>query len=229
MSAPFTLVMETATPHASLGLAGADGGFAGQEFSSDRNHNARLFEPLARVLDGVEPSGIERVLVGSGPGSYSGTRVGIAAAQGVALAAGCQAVAVPSLLGVPAIGEGLAEVECLFLGDARRGSYWTARSRGWALVAEPELVDAVMLVKQVAEGLAAGLTVVSLEDRVRFEVLGDMASAIRVQVPSARWLWQAWLHAGEATRAAWAAVPPQPIYLKPPHITAPKRSWLALS
>lgn len=229
MSAPFTLVLETATPHASLGLAGADGGFAGLEFSSDRNHNARLFEPLARVLDGVEPSGIERVLVGSGPGSYSGTRVGIAAAQGVALAAGCQAVAVPSLLGVPAIGEGLAEVECLFLGDARRGSYWTARSCGWALVAEPALVDAVMLVKQVAEGVAAGFTVVSLEDPARFAVLGGMSDVIQLQTPSARWLWQAWLHAGEATRAAWTAVPPQPIYLKPPHITVPKRSWLAPS
>ena len=229
MSAPFTLVLETATPHASLGLAGADGGFCGLEFSSDRNHNARLFAPLARVLDGVEPSAIGRVLVGSGPGSYSGTRVGIAAAQGVALAAGCQAVAVPSLLGVPAIGEGLAEVECLFLGDARRGTYWTARSRGWALVAGPELVDAVMLAKRVAQGVAAGLAVVSLEDPARFAVLGGISDAIQLQTPSAPRLWQAWLHAGEATRAAWSAVPPQPIYLKPPHITAPKRSWLVPS
>ena len=98
-----------------------------------------------------------------------------------------------------------------------------------ALQAEPELVDGVMLVKQVVEGVAAGFTVVSLEDPARFAVLGGISDAIQLQTPSAPRLWQAWLHAGEATRAAWSAVPPQPIYLKPPHITAPKRSWLVPS
>ena len=35
-----------------------------------------------------------------------------------------------------------------------------------------------------------------------------------------------WSLAAAATRATWAAAAPQPIYLKPPHITPAKRSWL---
>ena len=89
MPARFTLILETSTPHASLGIAMADGGFTSREFSSDRNHNALLFKPLGELLEGLPLTALERVLVGSGPGSYSGTRVGIAAAQGVAIAAGC--------------------------------------------------------------------------------------------------------------------------------------------
>lgn len=224
MSAPFTLILETTTPHASLAVVREDGGIATREFQSDRHHNAMLFGPLAGLLAGVAVESIGRVLVGSGPGSYSGTRVGIAAAQGVALAAGCPAVAVPSLVAVPA-----AAGHCLFLGDARRGSFWTARVEAGRLVAEPALTDAAGLAAQVGAALAAGDTVATLEEVARFDLLGELGREIRHEVPTAAGLWQAWQRADEAERAGWAALPPQPIYLKPPHITAPKRPWLVPS
>ncbi|MGC4013199.1 MAG: hypothetical protein QM755_01595 [Luteolibacter sp.] len=72
---------------------------AEREFCSDRSHNAVLLGPLGELMAGLSPEDIGLVLVGSGPGSYSGTRVGIAAAQGVALAAGCPVVAVPWIFG----------------------------------------------------------------------------------------------------------------------------------
>ena len=59
-------------------------------FQSDRNHNAMLFEPLSDLLANGGANEVGLVLVGSGPGSYSGTRVGIAAAQGVAFGGGFQ-------------------------------------------------------------------------------------------------------------------------------------------
>lgn len=226
MTAPLTLIFETTTPEASLALAGDDGFFSGREFQSDRHHNALLFGPLAELLAGVVVGSVARVLVGSGPGSYSGTRVGIAAAQGVALAAGCPVVAVPSPLAVPLAARGGG---CLFLGDARRGAFWTARVDGGRLVSAPALTDAAGLRGQVEAALATGLTVATMEETARFGLLGDLGGEIRREIPTAAGLWRAWQRADEAQRDAWAAAPPQPIYLKPPHITVPTRSWLAPS
>ena len=163
------------------------------------------------------------VLVGSGPGSYSGTRVGIAAAQGTAIAAGCPAVAVPSLLAVPSAENGAA---CLVIGDARRGSFWTAGVEGFQMVSAPELTDAEGMVGKVSEAIASGWPVVSFEDPARFPLAAELLASVRQEFPDAWRLWQAWLKNPEEIKAAWMSAPPQPIYLKPPHITAAKRSWL---
>ncbi|MEI6653493.1 MAG: tRNA (adenosine(37)-N6)-threonylcarbamoyltransferase complex dimerization subunit type 1 TsaB [Verrucomicrobiota bacterium] len=217
------LIVETSTPHASLAIAGADGGLTERAFSSDRSHNALLFGPLAELLDPLPPGRIGTVLVGSGPGSYSGTRVGIAAAQGVAMVNGCQAVAVPSILAVPAA---CGDTPCLVIGDARRGSYWTARVAVCQMLEAPTLTDATGLITTVAAAAAQGVPVVSFEDPARFPLPERLFVAIRQEFPSATRLWHAWCSADEATRRTWAAAPPQPIYLKPPHITPGKRPWL---
>ena len=226
--APLTLVLETSTPHASLGLAGGIGGFSGTGFQSDRNHNALLFGPMAELLEEAGPSGIGLVLVGSGPGSYSGTRVGIAAAQGVAMVAGCKTVAVPSILAVPAVEEDPGR-KCLAIGDARRGTYWTAWMNGAGLAEDPSLTDHAGLLTLLETAVTRQCPVVSLESADRFNLPGELSGCVRVEIPTARGLWQAWQRADAATRDGWAAMPPQPIYLKPPHITAPKRPWLAPS
>ncbi|MBN8456827.1 MAG: tRNA (adenosine(37)-N6)-threonylcarbamoyltransferase complex dimerization subunit type 1 TsaB [Verrucomicrobia bacterium] len=226
--APLTLVLETSTPHASLGLADGIGGFTGTGFQSDRNHNALLFGPLAELIEGKDPEEIGLVLVGSGPGSYSGTRVGIAAAQGVAMVSGCQTVAVPSMLAVPSVEEDPGR-ECLAIGDARRGTYWTAWMNGTGLADDPSLTDHAGLLEILETAVARQCPVVSLEPPDRFNLPDGLAGFVRVEIPTARGLWRAWQRADAATREAWSAVPPQPIYLKPPHITAPKRPWLAPS
>jgi tRNA threonylcarbamoyladenosine biosynthesis protein TsaB len=223
-----TLILETATPHASLGLGTEDGGFSSREFQSDRNHNALLFAPLEELLAETGPSGIGLVLVGSGPGSYSGTRVGIAAAQGVAMVAGCRAVAVPSILALPSVAA-VPGRECLAIGDARRGTFWTARMNDGGLLAEPALTDKDGLLESISRAAQTGTPVVSLEESDRFALEGGLAEMVRTEIPTAWGLWQAWRRADNATRDRWAAAPPQPIYLKPPHITEPKRSWLAPS
>ena len=223
MTAAFSLVVETSTPQASLARVAADGSCEERGFASDRNHNALLFAPLAELLAVRPLAGLERVLVGSGPGSYSGTRVGIAAAQGVALAAGCPAIAIPSLLAVPAAAFG----PCGFVGDARRGSYWTATVHDGHLSTPPTLTDRAGLEAFLAAAGASGLPVLTFEDPAHFAGFGPAASRIRREFPTAAGLWRAWHQATRATRAAWTATPPQPIYLKPPHITAAKRPWLA--
>ena len=223
MPATFTLVLETSTPHGSLAGIGADGRLEQREFTSDRSHNAVLFSPLKELLDARDEGEIGLVLVGSGPGSYSGTRVGIAAAQGVAIAAGCPAVSVPSILAVASAASGAA---CVAIGDARRGSYWTARMEHSRLLAEPELTDAGGLAAIVLESVAAGIPVISFEDPARFPLPQELLSKVRLEFPNAERLWQAWELTDPATRDRWTQATPQPIYLKPPHITPAKRPWL---
>jgi tRNA threonylcarbamoyladenosine biosynthesis protein TsaB len=176
---------------------------------------------LQELLEARTGEGIGLVLVGSGPGSYSGTRVGIAAAQGVAVAAECPAVAIPSILAVRSVCAGGA---CLAIGDARRGSFWSARMDQCRLLSEPELTDTAGLVSLVSAAVAAEIVVVSFEEPARFPLPSDLVSAIRLEFPDAQRLWHAWLQAGDATRERWLLEMPQPIYLKPPHITPAKRS-----
>lgn len=223
MVGTLTLVLETSTPHASLMAIYPDGHLEQREFSSDRSHNAVLFSPLQEVLDARGGAEIGLVIVGSGPGSYSGTRVGIAAAQGVAIASGCPAVALPSILAVPSAQGGAS---CLAIGDARRGSYWTAKVENLRMVAEPELTDAAGLEEIVRRSLGNGVAVFSFEDPARFPLTEDLISQVKLENPDATRLWEAWQAADDETRAKWSAGIPQPMYLKPPHITPAKRSWL---
>jgi tRNA threonylcarbamoyladenosine biosynthesis protein TsaB len=215
-----SLVIETSTPHASIARVAADGQVETRSFRSDRNHNALLFGPLHELLDRKPRPEIPLVLVGSGPGSYSGTRVGIAAAQGVAIAMGCPAVAVPSVLAVPSVSGG---AHCLAIGDARRGSYWHASITGFHLPGPPVLCDAVELEARVAQSVADGCAVFSFEEPSRFPLNPELAGQVRHEFPDASRLWRAWLNSTPETRHAWSAAIPQPLYLKPPHITPPKR------
>lgn len=223
MSAAFSLVLETSTPHASLATIEPDGRVTQREFTSDRSHNAVLFSPLQELLDARETPEIGLVIVGSGPGNYSGTRVGIAAAQGVAIASGCPAVAVPSILAVKSADHGTT---CLAIGDARRGSFWTARIEGSRLLDAPQLTDAEGLQALVSEALSRDINVFSFEDAKRFPLPEALVSHIQLEIPDAGRLWNIWQATPQETRARWLAEPPQPMYLKPPHITPAKRSWL---
>jgi len=226
MSGAYTLVLETSTPHASIALVGPAGVVAQRGFRSDRNHNALLFEPLEELLRTCGPGHLGLVLVGSGPGSYSGTRVGIAAAQGVAIALGCPAVAVPSILAVPAADGGAA---CVAIGDARRGSFWHAPVELGRLTEEPALCDATQLQAIVAAAAASVIAVFAFEEPGRFPLASELADHVKLAVPDATRLWQAWDRTAAATRDQWMAAIPQPLYLKPPHITPAKPvSWRRL-
>lgn len=225
MSATHTLVVETSTPHASVALVAPDGGVESRYFSSDRNHNALLFDPLNELLENAGRPRIGLVLVGSGPGSYSGTRVGIAAAQGVAIACSCPAVAVPSILAVASAAGGAA---CMAVGDARRGSYWSAMMENHALTNGPELCDEKAFTALVEAVLGDGISMISFEDPSRFPLAEQLIDHVHLEFPDAVRLWHVWQSATLEMRQLWSAAIPQPLYLKPPHITPGKRmSWMS--
>jgi tRNA threonylcarbamoyl adenosine modification protein YeaZ len=64
-----------------------------------RGHAEALMPMIARVMDaaGIEFAGLGRIAVTVGPGSFTGLRVGISAARGIALASGKPAVGLSTL------------------------------------------------------------------------------------------------------------------------------------
>lgn len=72
---------------------------AHESLPMQRGHAEALMPLIARVLDRVQLdfSAIDRVAVTTGPGSFTGLRVGIAAARGIALAAGKPAIGLTTL------------------------------------------------------------------------------------------------------------------------------------
>src|SRR5215510_2722926 len=72
---------------------------AHESLPMQRGHAEALMPLVARVLDRAQLdfSAIDRVAVTTGPGSFTGLRVGIAAARGIALAAGKPAIGLTTL------------------------------------------------------------------------------------------------------------------------------------
>jgi tRNA threonylcarbamoyladenosine biosynthesis protein TsaB len=91
-------------------------------------HHTRLFDLLREVLAeaGVAPEQIALFAVGRGPGSFSGTRVALTAAQALAMPGGQPVVAVSSgaslAHAVAAAGAGAEKIAVV--GDARRDTIW---------------------------------------------------------------------------------------------------------
>ena len=99
-----------------LGTAGADIG---------RGHAERLMEFVDAALDaaGLDIKAVGRIAVTVGPGSFTGIRVGVAVARGLALALGVPAVGVSSLAAIAA--DHRAGVPLLVAMDAKRDEvYW---------------------------------------------------------------------------------------------------------
>ena len=77
------LALDTSTAACTAALFDADGSLlARADEVIGRGHAERLVPMVAEMLDGRQPS---RILVGCGPGSFTGLRVGIAAAHGMAI------------------------------------------------------------------------------------------------------------------------------------------------
>ena len=121
------VALESSTRSPSV-AALVDGDLLKGDVNGDRPHASDLLPCLSKLLDscGRSAEDITAVAVGIGPGSYTGLRVGIATAQGVARAARAKLIGIPS-------GEALAFAELSpgeqgdLLIDARGGALYHAR------------------------------------------------------------------------------------------------------
>ena len=98
------LLIETATQVCSVAIA-SEGGILAERRSTEANaHSSQLSLFIGELLEecGMKPSQLSAVCVSSGPGSYTGLRIGVSSAKGICYALGIPLVSVPTLEGMAA-------------------------------------------------------------------------------------------------------------------------------
>lgn len=101
------LAFDTSTDVATYALVD-DAHVLGEGESTARSFLADVDELFATA--GVEPAGLEALVVGTGPGSFTSTRIGLAAARGLALALDLPVAGVSTLDALAAGGDGVYPV-----------------------------------------------------------------------------------------------------------------------
>jgi tRNA threonylcarbamoyl adenosine modification protein YeaZ len=101
------LIIETATPACSVALAEGDRLIDERHEIVGRGHAERLVPMIAALLAGRRPSAI---LVDCGPGSFTGIRVGLAAAQGLRIGWKVPLAGFSSLAAIAAAARGEGEI-----------------------------------------------------------------------------------------------------------------------
>jgi tRNA threonylcarbamoyl adenosine modification protein YeaZ len=91
---PVILAFDTSSAACTAAFFDGDGGCIAHHEMIGRGHAERLVPMIAELLDGREA---DRILVGVGPGSFTGIRVAIAAAHGLAIGWGAELLGMSSL------------------------------------------------------------------------------------------------------------------------------------
>ena len=152
-----TLSLETSAVRGTVALCRDEVVLAERVQGQPNAHAEQMLPLIDEVLAaaGVQRAELQRVAVGLGPGSFTGLRVGIALAQGLAVGLGVEAVGVPSLLTLAAGAPRSADCELYgALIDARRNECFFA-----AFDAEHQVVvEATVLSQQrLTEQLGASI------------------------------------------------------------------------
>lgn len=128
------MILGIDTSGATLGVALAHEGVVQVSLHVEKrnSHDALLVPVIARVLDtaGLTAAALDGVAVSAGPGSFTGLRIGFAAAKGFALAHGTPLLTVPTFDAMARAAADLLPSErgavLATLSDARRGDVYVA-------------------------------------------------------------------------------------------------------
>jgi len=210
--------VDTTTARGSVALWRGGDVVAELRLDTEASHSEHLLPGLESLLDalGVGPGEVDAFAVTTGPGSFTGLRVGLATVQGLALARGRPCLGVGALDVLAARIQGAAD-RLVAVMDAFRGELYYRVYDGEArALAEPGLAAPEVLAGSLPEGLA---------------LVGDgvlaQGEALRQLLPAAAFPARSLFLAGTLARLAAPAlqrgegVPAaelRPLYIRPPTI-----------
>jgi tRNA threonylcarbamoyladenosine biosynthesis protein TsaB len=217
------LAIDTALDACSAGVLDTDAGrlIALESQPMKRGHAEALMPLIARVIKeaGIAFASFDRIAVTTGPGSFTGLRVGLSAARGIALAANKTAVGLTTLAAyaAPVVSEN-AEQPVISAIDARHDQvYFQVVSGDGSSLIRPRVAPIEQALRASRFGAphlvgnAAGI----LADRWPTDALPPFKVDAQ---PAPDIAWVAWLGAAVNPDTA----PARPFYLRAPDAKLPK-------
>ena len=186
-----------------------------------RGHAEALMPLIARVMkaSGSAFTHLDRIAVTTGPGSFTGLRVGLSAARGIALAADKPVVGLTTLTAyaAPVVAEnGEHPIICAI--DARHGQvYFQAVSGDGSPLIKPRIapIEEVLVAAKFGTPHLVGNAATILAERWP----ADAPTPFKVDVqPAPDIIWVAWVGAAVSPESA----PAKPYYLRAPDAKPPK-------
>lgn len=193
------LAIDTASTRFALALAREGEVVAAMEHEGEQEHSEHLLASIDQLLEGQRDK-LRGIVVVRGPGSYAGLRVGMATAEGLALALGVPVAGVDTLEAVAAAADKRGG-EVLAIHPAGRGEFAVQPFRSLQPAAEIAVVQASGVTGENVAGEGAaelGGKEVAPEDRAR--------AALEVGMP----------------RLQQAPGAVEALYVRAPNITAPR-------
>jgi tRNA threonylcarbamoyladenosine biosynthesis protein TsaB len=195
------LAFDLSTRRGTIALANEKEILGATDWPNDRRTSAPFFATLNEIVR--EHGAPETIVVGLGPGSYTGTRIAISAAIGLQATTGAALAGISSLCAVS------DENEFCVIGDAKRSSFFFAKLSSGLLANDPELLSE----NEMNERLLSITTIpIYTSDEL------PQFALVKPRFPSAKLLC---LRAQTFPQNV-ARTPLAPIYLREPHITTPR-------
>lgn len=206
------LALDLSTANGSIAVVRGDDVLFRATFQSERSHNAQVFAPLREALAAAGDA-LTGIVIGNGPGSYTGVRIAIAAAQGIALSRNVWCVGWSSLA-APDLD---APASYSVIGDARRQSFYLARVEDGRLLPDLDIVAAETARERIAD---CGIW-------YTFDAKPPLGLALHSAKPDAAKLANIVQSLPSDELTALIAQPLIPHYLAEAFITLPKRPVLS--
>jgi tRNA threonylcarbamoyladenosine biosynthesis protein TsaB len=217
------LAIDTALDACAAAVLDTDAGklIAQESQAMKRGHAEALMPLIARVMkaSGIAFAALDRIAVTTGPGSFTGLRVGLSAARGIALAAAKPAVGLTTLtaFAAPFVGENSPH-PVLSAIDARHDHvYFQLVSGDGGSLVKPKVapIEEALAASRFGAPHLVGNAAGILADRWP----ADAPAPIKVDVQAAPDInWVAWVGAAVNPETA----PAKPYYLRAPDAKPPR-------
>ncbi|EKP0312685.1 tRNA (adenosine(37)-N6)-threonylcarbamoyltransferase complex dimerization subunit type 1 TsaB [Aeromonas veronii] len=223
------LAVDTATEACSAALLVGDKLFSRWE-EAPRDHTRKILPMVQAVLEdaGISLSDLDAIAFGRGPGSFTGVRIGISVAQGLAFGAGVPLIGISTLAAMAQGAYRLDGAEQVLTAiDARMNEVYFGRYElidGRMQLVGDEVVSEPAALVDVRGKLAGLVTCVG----TGFETYGETLSGLADELAVSQVRFPAAEDMLPLARAAWLAGEAVPVELATPVYLRDKVTWKKL-